>query len=62
MNQTINILDNASKWPKTLPQLTIEQKKLNNEFVKIWHEVLAKKKRYQAIEKFNHGFPVRNAQ
>lgn len=49
--------DTAAKWPKTLPPLTPEQKRISDDFVKKWHEVLPK--RYGLIENFNHNFPVR---
>ncbi len=48
-----------SKWPKTFPPLTAEQKRINDDFVKHWHEVLPK--RFSLIEKFNHGYPVKNS-
>jgi len=46
----------SPKWPKVLPPLTAEQKQRSDEFMKLWHEVLPR--RYGAIEKFNHRFPV----
>ena len=49
----------ARQWPKVLPPLTPEQKLRSDEFMKLWHEVLATKQRYGLIEKFNHTFPVR---
>jgi SAM-dependent methyltransferase len=49
----------SSKWPKTFPPLTAEQKRINDDFVKHWHEVLPK--RFGMIEKFNHGYPVKNS-
>lgn len=51
----------AQKWPKVLPPLTPEQKVRSDEFMKLWHEVLASKPRYGLIEKFNHTFPVRHS-
>jgi len=45
------------KWPKILPELTSEQIRIKNDWMKYWHEVLPKK--YGAIEKFNHGFSVK---
>jgi hypothetical protein len=45
-----------SKWPKPLPELTPEQRRISDEFMKLWHEVLPR--RFGLIEKFNHGFPV----
>lgn len=50
----------AGKWPKVLPPLTAEQKKLSDEFMKLWHEVLPQ--RFGIVEKFNHRFPVRHSQ
>ena len=51
----------AHKWPKVLPPLTPEQKIRSDEFMKLWHEVLASKPRYGLIERFNHNFPVRHS-
>jgi len=45
-----------SKWPKQLPNLSAEQLKIKDDFMKYWHEVLPKK--YGAVEKFNHGYPA----
>lgn len=50
-------MTHASKWPKTLPPLTEEQKRVNDDFMKRWHEVLPN--RYGIIERFNHAFPVK---
>jgi len=49
----------ASKWPKILPPLTAEQRKLSDDFMKLWHEVLPQ--RFGIVEKFNHNFPVRHS-
>jgi len=46
-----------TKWPKLLPPLTEEQKRIREEFMLLWHQTLPNK--YQAIENFNHGYPVR---
>lgn len=46
-----------AKWPKILPPLTAEQQRINDDFMKRWHEVLPKK--YGFVEKFNHEFPVK---
>jgi SAM-dependent methyltransferase len=48
-----------SKWPKILPELTLEQRRICDDFVKYWHEVLPK--RFRFIEKFNHRYIVRKA-
>lgn len=48
-----------SKWPKKFPELTTDQRRISDDFLKHWHEVLPRK--YGIIEKFNHNYPVRNA-
>jgi len=48
-----------AKWPKVLPPLTPEQKRISDEFMKRWHEHLPK--RYGFVERFNHSFPVRQS-
>lgn len=50
----------ATKWPKILPPLSPEQKRISDDFMKLWHEVLPR--RFGAIEKFNHEFPVKYSQ
>jgi len=47
----------TAKWPKVLPPLTDEQRRISDDFMKLWHEVLPQ--RYGVIERFNHNFPVR---
>jgi SAM-dependent methyltransferase len=47
------------KWPKALPPLTTEQRRINDEFLKLWHEVLPR--RFGIVERFNQLFPVRNS-
>ncbi len=47
----------TAKWPKVLPPLTEEQKKLSDQFMKLWHEVLPQ--RFGIVETFNHNFPVK---
>ncbi|MDF2621821.1 MAG: Methyltransferase 24 [Xanthobacteraceae bacterium] len=44
-------------WPKQLPALDAEQTRINDDFVRHWHEVLPKK--YNVIEEFNHTYPTR---
>lgn len=47
------------KWPKVLPELTEEQRRVREDFVAHWHTVLPAK--YSAIEKFNHNWPAKFA-
>jgi SAM-dependent methyltransferase len=49
----------TGKWPKILPPLTAEQKRISDEFMKRWHEHLPK--RYGIVDAFNHNFPVRHS-
>ena len=51
--------DPISQWPKTPTPLTPEQKRINDEFMKLWHEVLPK--RFGLVEQFNHKFPVKHS-
>lgn len=45
------------KWPKILPELSDEQRRISDEFMRAWHEHLPTK--YSIVERFNHGFPMR---
>lgn len=47
-----------SKWPKELPGLTDEQQRIREDFYTRWLTALPQK--YGVIEKFNHGYPLRN--
>jgi len=46
-------------WPKKLPELTPEQKRISDDFLHYWHEVLPK--RFSIVEEFNQNYAVRNA-
>ena len=46
-------------WPKVLPELTPEQQRISDDFMRYWHEVLPR--RYALAEDFNHNYPVRHA-
>jgi SAM-dependent methyltransferase len=48
-----------SKWPKTFPPLNADQVRINNDFVKYWHEVLPR--RFGMIDRFNQSYPVQTA-
>lgn len=39
--------------------MTAEQKRISDDFMRHWHEVLPR--RYSAVERFNHGYPVAHA-
>ena len=53
---SIKSVTSVSKWPKILPPITAEQKRISDDFMQCWLEILPKK--FSTIEKFNHGFPV----
>jgi SAM-dependent methyltransferase len=48
-----------SKWPKQLPTLTDEQKRIKDDWMKHWLTILPN--RYRAIERFNHGYPAKRS-
>lgn len=50
----------AAKWPKVLPPLTTEQRRISDEFMKHWHDRLPGAW-YGIVEGFNHKFPVRHS-
>lgn len=52
-------MQNKNKWPKTFPPLSPEKKKINDDFVLHWHEVLPK--RFGIVDEFNHEYVVKNA-
>ncbi len=47
------------KWPKTFPPLSEEQKRISDDFMAYWHQVLPSK--YNIIEEFNQSYPVKHA-
>lgn len=51
----------SAKWPKVLPPLTPAQEVRNHEFMRLWHEELARRPRYGLVERFNHSWPVRHS-
>jgi len=49
-----------AKWPKLFPELSPEKKRINDDFMLYWHEVLPKK--YGIVDEFNHNYVVKAAQ
>jgi len=49
----------TAKWPKILPPMTPEERRISNEFMRLWHEELPK--RFGIVERFNHSFPVKHS-
>lgn len=48
------------KWPKVLPPLTTDQRRISDEFMKHWHDRLPGAW-YGIVESFNHKFPVHHS-
>ena len=46
-------------WPKTFPPLSTERQAISDDFMKYWHEVLAR--RYGIVDRFNHLYVVKRA-
>ena len=46
------------RWPKQVPPLDAEQKRISDDFMRHWHEVLPA--RYGMLERFNHTYPTRH--
>jgi SAM-dependent methyltransferase len=46
----------TGEWPKRPPQLTPEQRRVRDQFMTRWLEVLPN--RYGLIERFNHSYPL----
>jgi SAM-dependent methyltransferase len=47
----------TTTWPKPVPPLTEKQRRISNDFMRYWHEVLPRK--YSALDHFNHTYPVK---
>lgn len=52
-------MQSTTKWPKKFSPLTEEQRKISDDFMKYWHEVLPA--RYGMVDAFGHQFVVRHA-
>lgn len=46
-------------WPKEVPQLTPEQQRISDDWMKYFHEIYSDS--YGAVAKFNHTFPLASA-
>ncbi len=48
-----------SKWPKVLPPLDAEHQRINDDFMRYWHEVFANKLGF--ADRWNHRYVVRHS-
>ena len=46
------------RFPKVIPRLSPGEQIVCDDFMKTWHEELKKRRRYDLLERFNHGFSV----
>ena len=53
-----NNLNKKETFPKKIPELTSEQKKIKEDFMEHWLKILRKK--YLIIDKFNHNVVYKN--
>lgn len=53
------MLQNKTKWPKTIPTLTPEQQTIRDDFMRAHLEAM-QTKWYGIIENFNHQYPLRS--
>ena len=49
----------STRWPKPFPELTDEQLRVREDYMKYFHEIYSE--RYGAVAKFNHTYPLRSA-
>jgi ubiquinone/menaquinone biosynthesis C-methylase UbiE len=52
-------METTNKWPKRFPPLTSEQQTISDDFMRHWHETLARN--LGIIDKFNHGYVAQRA-
>jgi SAM-dependent methyltransferase len=48
-----------TRWPKPFPELTDEQLRIRDDYMKYFHEIYSE--RYGAVARFNHTYPLRSA-
>jgi SAM-dependent methyltransferase len=51
--------DTPTRWPKPFPELTDEQLRVRDDYMKYFHEIYSE--RYGAVAKFNHSYPLPSA-
>jgi SAM-dependent methyltransferase len=49
----------STRWPKPFPELTDEQLRIRDDYMKYFHEIYSV--RYGAVAKFNHTYPLSSA-
>lgn len=54
------MLVDKEKWPKRFPPLTEEQRRISDDFMKHWHEVLPN--RFGIVDRFNQNYAVKESE
>jgi SAM-dependent methyltransferase len=49
----------ASTWPKPFPELSDEQLRIRDDFMKYWHEIYPEK--YSGLARWSHSYPLATA-
>ena len=47
-------------FPKNIPEISDEDKIIFDDFMKVWHQELATKKKFNLIENFNHNYSAKS--
>ena len=47
-------------FPKNIPEISVEDKIIFDDFMKVWHQELATKKKFNLIENFNHNYSAKS--
>lgn len=48
------------KFPKYIPEISEEDKIIFDDFMKVWHQELKTKKKFNLIENFNHNYSAKS--
>ena len=54
-------ISDLTKWPKIFSPLTQDQQRINDDFLKHWHDVVPRNKFYGFTDLFNQQYPVKHA-
>lgn len=57
--QKSEVSRSAGKWPKVFPPLDAEQQRINDDFMRHWHELFPDKLGF--VDRWNHRYVVRHA-
>lgn len=52
-------MPSSTTWPKQVPELTAEQRAIQDDWMRYWHEVIST--RHGRVKAFDHRYPLRSA-